>query len=155
VRVSAMLTVTLHMQVSKPAVFALHLRIPAWAGRQTSVSVNGKRQKAAPAPGAFVALLRKWKTGDRVELDLDQPARTEAVDVQNGDQVAVLRGPQVLFAISTEQPEIPGERLARLRLEKADNDDWTLSTGESALRLRPFASIGEEVYQTYCRVLPA
>lgn len=145
--------VTLRMELSSPVAFSLHLRIPAWAGSQTSVSVNGKRQKAAAAPGTFFALRRNWKSGDRVELDLDQPTRTEAVDRQTTDQVAILRGPQVLFAISDKQPEIPSERFTHPRLEKAANDDWTLNLGESTLLLRPFASIGEEIYQTYCRVL--
>ena len=145
--------VTLRMELFTPAEFSLNLRIPAWAGSGTSVSLNGKRQKAAPSPGTFFSLRRKWRNGDRVELELDQPARTEPVDRQNTDQVAIMRGPQVLFAISGQQPAIPGDRLANLRLEQSANDDWSLNIGESSLLLRPFANIGEEVYQTYSKVL--
>ncbi len=64
--------VTMRMEVSAPREFALHLRIPAWAGKQTSVAVNGKRAKDALAPGTFFALHRTWKSGDRVELELDR-----------------------------------------------------------------------------------
>ena len=145
--------VALRLELSSPAEFSLHLRIPAWAGRQTSVSVNGQRLKPDPFPGTFFALRRKWKTGDRVELDLDQPATTQPVDQQNTDQVAILRGPQVLFAIAGKQPEIPRERLARLRLDRAGNNDWRLDVGKSSLLLRPFADIREEIYQTYSKAV--
>jgi len=90
-----------------------------------------------------------------VELDLDQPTRTEAVDAQNADQVAIMRGPQVLFAIADQQPQIRREQLAHLNLSKAANNDWTLDVGGSNLLLRPFYDIGTEVYQTYCKVSSA
>jgi hypothetical protein len=145
--------VTMRMDLSAPIEFPLYLRIPAWAGRQTSVSVNGKRQQAVPSPGTFLALRRSWKSGDMVELDVDQPVRTEAVDPQNADQVAVMRGPQVLFALSDAQPQLRRDQLARLQLARAGNSDWTLQVERSKVLLRPFASIGDEVYQTYWRVV--
>ena len=146
--------VTMRMELSSPAAFSLYLRIPGWSGRQTSVSVNGRRMKADLSAGTFLALRRTWKSGDVVQLDLDQPARTEAVDAQNPDQVAILRGPQVLFAIADKQPEIRREQLAHPLLSRAAQNDWALDAGGSKLLLRPFADIGEEVYQTYCKVLP-
>jgi len=75
------------------------------------------------------------------------------VDLQNSDQVALIRGPQVLFAISEKQPELTHEQLAHARLSRAGNNDWTLGLGQTSVLLRPFASIGDEVYQTYCKVL--
>ena len=143
--------VTMRLEPSSPAEFSLHLRIPTWAGRRTSVSVNGKRMKGDVSPG-FFALRRNWKKGDVVELDLDQPTRTEAVDAQNADQVAIVRGPQVLFAIADQQPEIRRELLAHPRLSKAAGNDWTMDVGGSNLLLRPFYDIGKEIYQTYCKV---
>jgi len=145
--------VTLRMELSAPLEFPLYLRIPAWAGRQTSISVNGKRQQVPPSPGTFLALRRNWKSGDLVELDVDQPVRTEAVDPQNADQVAVMRGPQVLFAISDAQPELRRDQVARLQLARAGNDDWKLQVERSTVLLRPFPNIGGEVYQTYWKVI--
>jgi DUF1680 family protein len=143
----------MRLELSSPLEFSMYLRIPAWAGRETSVSVNGARLKDAPLPGTFFAVRRNWKSGDIVELDVNQPVRNEAVDMQNMDQVALIRGPQVLFAISDKQPELTREQLARLRLSKAGNNDWTLDLGQRSVLLRPFATIGDEVYQTYCKVL--
>jgi len=147
--------VTMRIEPSSAAEFSLHLRIPAWAGKQTSVSVNGKRVKGDVSPGSFFVLRRSWKKGDVVELDLDQTIRTEAVDAQNTDQVAIMRGPQVLFAIADQQPEIRREQLAHPHLSKAANNDWNLDVGGSNLLLRPFYDIGTEVYQTYCKVSAA
>jgi hypothetical protein len=145
--------VTMRMEVSSPREFSLYLRIPAWAGNETSVSVKGKRQKVDISPSTFLAVRRIWKTGDAVELDLDQPVRTEAVDAQNADQVAIVRGPQVLFAISEGQPELTREQAAHPRISRAGNEDWKLDLDKSSLLLRPFARIGDEVYQTYVKVL--
>ena len=51
--------VTMRLELSSPLEFSLHLRIPGWAGRGTSVSVNGARLKDAPLPGRFFALRQK------------------------------------------------------------------------------------------------
>jgi uncharacterized protein len=144
--------VSMKLELSAPLDFALHLRVPAWAGSQTSVSINGKRLTDAAVPGKFHAVRRSWKTGDILEFDIDQRVRTEAVDAENPNQVALLRGPQVLFGISGQQPELTLEQLNRPQLAKAANNDWILQTGSSKLLLRPFSDIGQETYQTYLKV---
>ncbi len=143
--------VAMQMELSAPLEFTLYLRIPAWAGNQTSVAVNGKRQ-TAPASGSFFAVRRSWKTGDTIDLYIDQPVRTEAVDAQTPDQVAILRGPQVLFAIADEQPQLRRDQLTGLQLIKAETNDWNLQLEQSRMLLRPFADIGTETYQTYWKV---
>lgn len=47
----------------------LTLRIPGWCAG-ASLRVNGKAWKSALKEGSFVTLDRKWKDGDRVELQL-------------------------------------------------------------------------------------
>ena len=145
--------VTMTLEVAEPSEFTLYLRIPGWAGDGTSVSVNGRRLTADVGAGSFFPVRRVWKNGDTVELDLGQRVRTEPVDAQNADQVALVRGPQVLFGITDRQPELRREQLARLQISKAANRDWMLDLGAARLTLRPFADIGGEVYQTYWKVL--
>jgi len=113
--------------------FTVHLRIPAWAGKGTTVSVNGNRVRVEVAPG-FFPVRRTWKTGDKIELEIDQTVRYEPVDAQHSNQVALLRGPQVMFALADTQP-----KLSRRQLNSAP----------AGLQLRPFGEIGDEVYQTY------
>jgi DUF1680 family protein len=145
--------VTIRLSPTRPVDFTLRLRIPAWAGKQTSVSVNGKRQTGEITPGAFLALRRTWRAGDTVELDIDQPVHFEAVDRQTPDQVAIIRGSQVLFAISDAQPQLRRALVEAPVLTRAGKHDWQLQTGHEPLLLRPFPFIGEEVYQTYSKIV--
>ncbi len=145
--------VTLHINTTNPVQFALNLRIPAWAGRQTSVSVNGKRQTASLTPGTFYPLNRTWATGDVVELEINQPVRIEAVDRQTPDQVAISRGSQVLFAIAGAQPVLDRAHLESPVVTRGGGHDWQLQTGRASLILRPFPYIKDEVYQTYFKVV--
>ena len=66
--------------------------------------MNGTRVTAGVEPGAFAAIRRTWKEGDRIELELPMPLRLEPVDVQHPNQQALLRGPLVLLAVADAQP---------------------------------------------------
>ena len=138
--------------LAHPETFAVYLRIPAWIGPKTSLSVNGRRIENEVAPGKFLALQRTWKDGDRLELELEMPLRLEAVDEQNPNKVALMRGPVALFAVG----EIPS-RIARKQLLAASrvvesSDDWPTRTDTGTLTLRPFASIMSDEYRLYLRV---
>lgn len=144
--------VTLALTVTRPAGFTVYLRIPAWAGAGTTVSVNGHRIRKDIVPG-FFPLRRTWKTGDRIELEIDQPVRHEPVDAQTPNQVAVLRGPQVMFAIAGAQPRLSRRQLTSARIERSDGSEFVARTESGDIRLRPFGAIGDEVYQTYWEVI--
>ena len=140
--------VTLTMTTAPSTEFTVYLRIPAWAGKGTSVSVNGHRVRAEVAPG-FFSVRRSWRSGDRIELEIDQTVRYEPVDAQNPNQVAVLRGPRVMFALAETQPKLTRRQLTSAKIERAHGDDWVARTEVGDIRLRSFGSIGDEVYQTY------
>ena len=129
--------ITLTVTAEPQSEFTVYLRIPAWAGKDTAVSVNGHRIQAELTPG-FFPLRRAWKTGDRIELEIGQTARYEAIDPQTPDQVALVRGPQVMFALSDMQPKITRRQAARGEVPD--------------LPLGPFGAIHDEVYQTYWQV---
>jgi DUF1680 family protein len=93
----------------------LHLRIPAWAGKQFvpgqlyhytqpstgwTISVNETMVNATEQNG-FVVLDRTWKPGDRVELNLPMPVKAntciDAVEA-NHDRIAFTRGPLLFSA---------------------------------------------------------
>jgi len=129
--------VKLTVKVRKPQQFAVYLRIPAWAGRGTTLAINGRRVTEELAPG-FFPIRRQWKDGDRIEMELDQTVRLEAVDAQTPDKVALVRGPQVMFAMTAAQPKISRKQLA---------------AGETnGIRSLSFGEIGGETYQTYWEV---
>lgn len=144
--------VTMNIQLSAPSDFALYLRIPAWAGPNTSISVNGKRHGTEAQPGTFHPIRRTWKSGDRVELEIDQRVGTQAVDAQTRDQIAILRGAQVLFGIVDAPQELTLKQANNLQLTKVKTENWMLLLEKQSVELRPFWAIHNEIYQTYWKV---
>jgi DUF1680 family protein len=139
--------VALEVKTSKPAEFAVNLRIPAWAEKAT-VAVNGKREAAAT--GGFSRIERQWKSGDRIELELPMTPRLEAIDQQHPETVALLVGPLVLFALSQSQPNLTRAQLLAARRSGAQG--WQVETASGSIKMAPFIAIGEEPYSTYLRV---
>lgn len=86
---------SLKLTLQSPRLFTLALRRPAWAGEGFAVKVNGEEVKDLPKPGAYVALKRTWKTGDKVELVLPKALRLEPLP-DNPRRVAIMWGPLVL-----------------------------------------------------------
>jgi DUF1680 family protein len=77
--------------------FTVKLRVPGWC-RSASVDVNGKMSKLQTGPDGYAALVRKWKKGDVINLQLDLNARVVLGDHLNQNKIAVLYGPLVLAA---------------------------------------------------------
>jgi DUF1680 family protein len=89
-------TVTITVDQALEMAFALHLRVPGWAGGAT-IAINGERGDAV-LPGAYHAIDRVWSAGDTVTLILPMPVRKvighPAVEATHG-KLALLRGPLV------------------------------------------------------------
>ncbi|MEN0036524.1 MAG: glycoside hydrolase family 127 protein [Cellvibrio sp.] len=84
--------------IEKAARFRLQLRYPGWvtAGK-LELRVNGKKVEVQQKPGDFIALERRWKKGDKVELTL--PMHSELEKMPDGSNYyAILHGPIVLAA---------------------------------------------------------
>ncbi len=135
-------------KTSKPAEFAVNLRIPAWA-ESASFSVNGRRQSALA--GNFLRISRTWNTGDRIELELPMKPRLEAVDAQHPDTVALLAGPLVLFAMNDSPPAVTREQL--LAAKQMAPGVWQVSpSGDRIMKMLTFTAIEDQPYTTYLRV---
>jgi len=141
--------VTFEVTASHKREFAIHFRIPAWA-TGASISVNGRRVQAPATPGSFVALHRRWRTGDRVELELPMTTRLESIDPRHPQTVALLFGPLVLFAVTDAQPVLTGADL--LAANRVDQRSWQIKTAGTPIKMLPFTEIGDEQYTTYLRV---
>jgi uncharacterized protein len=138
--------VQFEVTASKPSEFAVNFRIPMWA-EGASISVNGKRAPGAAIPGSFARVQRKWKTGDRVELELPLTKRLEPIDPRHPKTVALLCGPLVLFAITESAPVVTGPQL--LSAKKVGKQDWQVETAAGPLKMLPFTAISDEQYSTY------
>ena len=87
--------VTLKVVEGERQPLALNLRYPVWAGEGIVVKVNGTKQKITSKPGSFVTLERKWKAGDRIELNIPMNLYTKEMP-DNADRRAVFYGPTLL-----------------------------------------------------------
>jgi DUF1680 family protein len=138
--------VNFELQSSKPAEFAIHLRIPEWA-EGARIAVNGKRESPSVAAGQFAMLRRTWKHGDRVEMDLPMKLRLESLDPQHPQTVALLSGPLVLFAITETAPSVTRQQLLAAR--KTEQQSWQVETATGLMTMLPFTAITDQQYSTY------
>jgi len=141
--------VAMRVGVSRPAEFAVRLRIPAWA-KGTVVRVNGAPVSPVVAAG-FAELKRRWKDGDRIDLTLPLPMRLEAIDPAHPDTVALVRGPLVLFAVAEVEPKATRQQL--LTVQRTNDHGWSAQTASGTLKLVPFTELGEDRYTTYLKVV--
>jgi len=140
------------VEADKPAAFAVNLRIPAWAGPKTTISVNGKRILSGPEPGQFLALSRTWKNGDRIEIEFDMRTALEAVDPQHPDLVAAVHGPLALFGVGAVPAKIGRPELLAATQVANGSTDWQTRTAAGNLTLRSFPAIQDEHYRLYMNV---
>jgi uncharacterized protein len=85
------LVYTVHL--SRPASFGINFRVPRWAAG-FSATVNGKA--IDPAPGATLAIHRRWADGDRIVVIMQMPLQKLSGGLSFPGRVAYKRGPQVL-----------------------------------------------------------
>jgi DUF1680 family protein len=144
-------TSTITLETKQAVDFALKLRVPAWS-RDMSVQVNGVDAGVRCRPGEWAVVSRTWKSGDRVEIRIPLRLRTEAVDRQHPDRVAIVRGPVVLaldynyhapnFEIPKTDAElnrwlVADEKPTVFRVERPDGRPVRL-------KFRPFYDFAEE-----------
>ena len=139
--------VEFEVKVSRPAEFAVNLRIPAW-GEKTLIAVNGKRHPAVA--GTFAHVQKKWKTGDRVELEMGSSLRLEALDAAHPNVAALMSGPLVLFAITDGEPKLTRAQLLAAKRNGAQT--WEVAMDSGSLKMLPFTAISDEQYSTYLRI---
>lgn len=145
-------TTQLQLAMARPEAFALNVRMPAWIGPKTMVSINGKRVENEIEPGKFLALQRTWKDGDRVEIEFEMPLRLEAIAPENPHTVALMRGPLALFAIGENPPESTREQLLGASVSTQSSDDWVVTSVHGPVRFRSFMAIQNEQYRLYQNV---
>ena len=144
--------IQLQLDMARPEMFAIHLRVPAWADTKTRIAVNGKRAEGDPVAGKFFELSRTWKNGDRVDFEIGMPLRLQAVDPENPQIVALLRGPLALFGVGNLPSNFSRAQLLAASTASQSSEDWLVQSDAGKITFRPFAAIGEEPYRLYHNV---
>ena len=143
---------TLRVSTQQLANFTVHLRVPAWAGRNTAVRVNGKAFATTLQPGTFAALKREWKNGDTIEYTLDMPLHLKSVDPRNTNIVALMHGPLTLFAVTDLQATYSRSQLLAAKQRVAGGSEWIVSGSSGPVTFRPYFAIDRERYRLYHKV---
>ena len=86
--------ISLSVSPEKAAEFVVRLRIPA-CSKEAAVRVNS-RALEGPTAGSYFTVERKWKSGDKVQLDLDLPLHTSIGDEEMTGKISLYRGPLLL-----------------------------------------------------------
>ncbi|GAB4016533.1 glycoside hydrolase family 127 protein [Spirosoma migulaei] len=84
------------IETTKPQEFSVQIRYPKWAENFT-VLVNGKVQSVDGKPASYVAVRRKWKSGDKVTVRFNTSTRLEYLP-DGSNWAAFVNGPIVLAA---------------------------------------------------------
>jgi DUF1680 family protein len=132
--------------------FPIYMRVPAWSGSKTRISVNGKPAITGPEPGKFARIDRTWNNNDRIEIEFDMPTVLEAVDAQHPNLNAVMHGPMALFAIGTMPASVRKGDLLAVRQLAPGSTNWQAKASSGSITLRPFPAIQDEHYRLYLPV---
>ena len=86
--------IAVSVKPSKPAVFALKLRIPHWSS-ETQVRINDE-PPLSPEAGSYLRIDRKWKASDKIQLTLDMSLRVWSGEQECEGLASIYRGPILL-----------------------------------------------------------
>ncbi|WP_263352984.1 beta-L-arabinofuranosidase domain-containing protein [Acidicapsa acidisoli] len=139
----------LRLKMDRSERFVIALRVPAWAGKQTVVHVNGKPAASALRAGAWAELDREWKDGDRVEFSIDMPLRLVPLDAQHANLVALLHGPVALFGIEPGTRRMTQKQMLEAQRVSSSSGEWEVATDQGKIRMKAYPAITNESYRLY------
>jgi DUF1680 family protein len=136
--------------------FELRIRIPAWVDRsrrRPRLRVNGRAVGGSLRAGTYVALERRWRDGDRLELDLPMEVSwLPAPD--NPAAVSLTVGPLVYAARLGDAPPETLPTIVPTTLRRRGRHDFTAQLDGRDVVLSPFLDVHHEHYNVYFLVRP-
>ena len=105
-------SVQLAVKAAPDRPFTLRLRIPGWC-KGWSVRLNGQPLDGLKPEKGFLAIERRWRAGDVVELDFPMEIRRVYADPRveaDRGRVALMRGP-IVFCLEDCDNEAPVDRI--------------------------------------------
>lgn len=89
--------VHLTVNTPTPVLLEVRLRVPGWATKGATVTINGERQAVSGTAGSYLSIRRTWHNGDKVDLVIPRTFHLWHMP-DNPNRVAVLYGPVVMAA---------------------------------------------------------
>ncbi len=97
-------------EIGQGVEFSLFVRIPAWLGSEhAKVNLNDQPYPTCGTPGSYLAIRRRWKAADTLEIDLPMKAiylESHPRVVENSGKMAVTYGPIVYCLEQVDNPGI-------------------------------------------------
>lgn len=141
----------LTLKLDRPQQFTVALRVPAWAGSQTRLMVNGKPTGVTVRPGNWAEVDRTWKDGDRIEFSIDMPLRLVPIDPQHASRVALVHGPVALFAIEPGSKTITRSQLLAAQ-STGSSGEWEVESSQGKVVMKSYPAITTERYRLYQQI---
>ncbi len=141
----------LRLEISAPAEFTVHVRIPGWLQSPAQISVNGKDASLPAEPRSFAAIRRVWRNNDTLQISMPFSVRQEAIDDHHPQMAALMRGPLMMVALD---PQLKVEaNLLRtpggLKSVSNSGQELQLKSVHEDIRFVPFYTVGDQSYTTY------
>jgi uncharacterized protein len=138
--------------VSGEAPMTVRVRIPAWVAGTSLATVNGRGAGSAARPGTWLAVRRRWRAGDRLEVTL--PTRLELNPTPDDPAVqAATYGPVVMNGAYGSRPLTAMPRLdaSSLTLAAAQPLTAQATADGEPITLVPTARTHHQYYNVYWR----
>lgn len=149
---------TITVQVEKPSVFSLKLRMPWWMVGGPKIVVNGEQFSAQNMTAmTFVELNREWQDGDVVSVEFKKHLVTEVLP-GNSEMYAFLDGPIVLAGITSAERILIGDPQNPSSIVEPDqerNHSWwnpgyyKTKKLDHGIRFIPLYEVQDETYSVY------
>ncbi|MVN90050.1 aceric acid hydrolase [Mucilaginibacter aquatilis] len=135
--------VSIMLEQAPKNAYSVFLRIPGWC-KGASLSINGQAVNTPLVTGEYAEVNRKWKAGDKIELNLPMPVQlleSNPLVEETRNQVAVKRGPVVYCLESADLAKgqkvfnvaIPVKNNLKPELIKIENSPIMSLTGQADL----------------------
>lgn len=165
---------TLTIKTAAPVKMPVHVRVPYWATRGVTVSINGKKQDVTATPSSYLLLDRTWNDGDKIQVAMPMSLHLAPLPDEPRMQAAMY-GPLVLAGRlgskgltrdliygplgPDEARAIPAPALTG----SGDSSDWVeqvkgqtlafqTAGQKNAIELVPFYQLYDERYTVYWKV---
>lgn len=138
--------VNFEVRPSRLTAFAVSFRIPAWAGNEVRLTINGKPHPLPTPVMGFSTLERRWGLHDQVTLEFPLGLRTQPIAPETPGTYALLRGPLLLYGLG---PAAPVTEAALLASRQTSQERWTVVSAAGDRTLTTFDCIHDEPYSAY------
>jgi hypothetical protein len=143
--------IELRIETPAPTTFTVYARIPGWLEAPATVSINGKAIDLKAERHTFMALRRRWKRNDTIQIKFPLRLRAEAVDSHHAKTVAVIWGPVMLVGVNPPPGLFADPLPIPQGLQPVPYNPLRFEMDRAGKRLRfaPFFSVGDGTYTTY------